>query len=87
MNTRNINAVNAAKRKYAGQLKSLPHVKGVGVGTKVTAGRATDQLAVKVYVDKKVALEDLAESERIPGELDGIPTDVEVIGELRARPA
>ena len=85
MNTQEIGAVDAVKRKYRKQLASLPHVKGVGVGKKVTAGHETEQLAVKVYVDRKLDLSELAEDETVPTTLDGIPTDVEVISELRAR--
>lgn len=84
MSTHDFEAVAAAKRKHADFLTSLPHVTGLGVGVKKTSGRETGELAIKVYVDRKVAAEELAEEERVPPRLDDIATDVEVIGPLRA---
>ena len=84
MSTHDFESVAAAKRKYAEFLTSLPHVTGLGVGIKKTSDRETGELAIKVYVDRKVAAEELTEEERVPPRLDNIVTDVEVIGQLRA---
>ena len=83
--THDVASVEAAKRKFADRLLSLPHVRGLGVGKKTKAGVETDQFSVKVYVDRKVDLSALAEADRVPPDLEGIPTDVEEIGVLRAR--
>ena len=83
--TRNISKIEAAKHKFASQLLSLPHVRGLGVGKKRITGIETDQFCVKVYVDRKVDLSALAETDRVPSDLEGIPTDVEEMGVLRAR--
>ena len=84
MSTHDFDAVAAAKRKYADLLMSLPHVTGLGVGVKKTSGKETSERAIKVYVDQKVAAEELTDQERVPPRLDDIATDVEVIGKLRA---
>lgn len=77
--------IKAAKRKHGAVLKALPHVLSLGIGPKVRAGQPTGELALKVYVDRKVDPGDLAEEDRIPPRLDGVPTDVEVADTYRAR--
>ena len=72
------------KKRYRDFLMSLPNVVGVGVGAKVVSGKTTPLVAVKVYVRTKVPLNLLTEKERIPQELDGVPTDVEEQAPLRA---
>ena len=84
-NGTDIEKVKLIKQKYADFLQSLPHVRGLGVGQKTIGGRLTETIAIKVYVDRKVSRNKLAEKERVPPNLDEIPTDVEVISELRAR--
>ena len=74
-----------AKKKYRNALMTLPNVVGVGVGPKSVAGKLSTTLAVKVYVLIKVPLEQLSEKDRIPMELEGVPTDVEEQAPLRAR--
>jgi len=61
------------------QLRALPGVTHVSVGLKETGGRVTDQLAIRVYVDEKKPPGDLAPAERIPPEVDGVPTDVNLV--------
>jgi hypothetical protein len=53
-----------------------PNVTGVAVGFKEIEGQATNTIAVRVYVKEKVDETALPESERIPSELEGVPTDV-----------
>ncbi len=72
------------KKHYRQSLLQLPNVVGVGVGPKMVAGKSTEAMAIKVYVNRKVPPENLKESEIIPQELDGIPTDVEEQAPMRA---
>lgn len=53
---------------------------GVGVGEKVTSGRRSGEMCVKVFVAKKYAKGQVSPADRIPPALDGIPTDVEGVG-------
>ncbi len=46
---------------------------GVDVGPKYVNGRRTDELAIRVYVEKK---SDVAAADAIPEEIEGVPTDV-----------
>ena len=82
---RSISDVKAAKEANADHLRSLPNVRGLGVGHKVRRGVTTGELAIKVYVSRKLPLSTLAPDERIPESLDGIPTDVELMAPMRAR--
>ena len=72
----------AVKERHSAELLALPNVTALGVGPK---GREVGKIAVKVFVLRKVPLESLAEDERIPEVIEGIPTDVEVLAPLKAR--
>jgi len=64
-------------------LFARPNVVGLGVGYKLTAGEATDQLSVVVMVREKIPVSGLKPEEIIPQDLDDVPTDVFPVGELR----
>lgn len=57
---------------------------GVGVGEKVTGGRLTGDLCVKVLVARKYPLRRIARAQRIPAAVAGLATDVEEVGYPRA---
>lgn len=59
-----------------------PAVVGVGVGHRTVRGQPTEDLAVKVYVRQKLHPLLVREGERIPAEIEGVPTDVEEAGEF-----
>jgi hypothetical protein len=66
----------AIKTRVAPQLLALPGVTAVGLGSKETGGRPTGELALKVFVTVKRPADQVAAAELIPGEIDGLPTDV-----------
>jgi hypothetical protein len=66
----------AIKARVAPQLLALPGVTAVGLGSKETGGQLTGQLALKVFVVVKRPADQVAASELIPAEIDGLPTDV-----------
>jgi hypothetical protein len=59
-----------------------PNVVGVGVGRKSVRGVVARELAVKVYVKQKIHPLLIKEGQVIPGEIEGVPTDVEEAGEF-----
>jgi hypothetical protein len=65
------------------RLLAIANVKHVSLGAKQIGGRPTDDLCIRVYVDKKVPLHLLPPDQRIPREIDGVPTDVNVIRTAR----
>lgn len=52
---------------------------GIGVGNKITQGKDTGQLCVKVYVTEKRPLQEIPQAARVEAVYEGIPTDVEVM--------
>lgn len=52
------------------------NVVGVGIGNKMVRSEPTDEVAVRVYVRRKVHPLLLGAGEAVPGEIEGVPTDV-----------
>ncbi len=57
-------------------LMKLPGVVGVGIGVKEVDNEITQELAFRVYVERKKAPADLPPAQRIPAEVLGVKTDV-----------
>jgi hypothetical protein len=76
-----------AARLAAGAGLGLPrggNVVGVGYGAKLVGSRIADDLAVRVYVRAKRPRAHVPVAERVPEFVDGRPTDVVAVGDLRA---
>lgn len=58
------------------------NIVGIGLGEKLSAGKPTGKLAVKVMVRKKTSREHLADQTLIPESVNGILTDVDETGEI-----
>lgn len=65
-------------------LLTKANVQGHGLGQKIIDGKPTDKLARVVYVTKKEPLVMLRLTDRVPPEIDGLPTDVQEVGEIKA---
>jgi hypothetical protein len=76
--------IGAVKEKHGVKILAKENVVGVGVGYKETKGVKTDRLALVVLVKKKVSIQELKEKDVIPGEIDGVVTDVIEVGEIVA---
>ncbi|MEZ0449014.1 peptidase S32, partial [Cellulomonas sp. ICMP 17802] len=68
--------IRTTKRTVEDALIARPGVVGVDIGEKRSGGSPTGRQAIVVHVERKRADDDLADSERIPSEIDGIPTDI-----------
>ena len=77
-------ALSHARQVHQETILGKPNVVGVGVGLKSAHGRTTGELALTALVRKKVPEAALAPQEMVPAELDGVPTDVLEVGDLRA---
>ena len=75
------------KERYEEELLLNPNVVGVGIGTKIIKGVSTQRQCIKIYVRKKMSRSKLKKNELIPQKLNGIETDVEEIGSLKAQAA
>jgi len=65
----------------------IHNVVGVGVGEKISDGKQTGALAVKLLVRLKYPQSELDSKHLLPRDIDGIPTDVEEVGTFRKFPA
>jgi hypothetical protein len=79
-----IETVINTQQQNMNHLLKLGNVIGVGVGYKETGDGITDDIAVLVNVIDKVPLAQLAESDKGPGDLDGVKTDVVATGRFLA---
>ncbi len=79
-----VERVKEIKVKYEQELLSKPNVVGLGVGYLEVGGKMTDQVGLIVMVRHKVPPDQLAPQEVIPAQIEGIPTDVREVGEVRA---
>jgi len=71
-------------QQRANELLSRGNVVATGVGYKVVHGKRTDTPSIICSVEKKLPASSLASSDMVPGEIDGIPTDVVETGRIRA---
>jgi hypothetical protein len=78
------NKIRDVRRRYQDELMAKANVVGVGIGFRQQGGESTHQPALVVMVSKKVPEWQLSPEDVIPASLDGVPVDVQEIGELRA---
>jgi hypothetical protein len=69
-----VDEIIAIKERVEAQFLGAPGVTGVDVGYKEVGGQATDQVAIRVHVAAKT--DDIPADQRVPAEIDGVPTDV-----------
>ena len=79
-----INTAILVKQQNLSHLLKRQNVVGVGVGYKESQGVLTNELAVTINVTKKMPAAQLAESDKVPRDLDGVRTDVVETGRFLA---
>lgn len=72
----------AARARAVALLSQLPGVHAVGVGSKEVGGAMTGEPAIKVFVIRKLPMDQIPEAERIPATIEGIRTDVVETGQV-----
>ncbi len=73
------------KARHEVKLLARPGVVGVGVGYRQRGGTPTDEVAIVVMVRKKRPPDELAPEEILPSELEGVPLDVQEVGDITAQ--
>jgi hypothetical protein len=74
----------AVKRAHEVELMGRANVVGVGVGFRQRGGARTNEVTVVVMVRQKVARAQLSPADVIPTEIEGVPVDVQEVGEIVA---
>lgn len=69
------------KRDATERLMAIPDVVAVGIGPKIVAGEATGRPAVRVFVRRKLPLDQVPPDQLIPSEIDGVDTDIAIGGD------
>lgn len=75
----------AVKRDHEGELMSKANVVGVGVGLREKGGVRTNEVALVVMVKERIPTTLLAPDDVIPAQIEGVPVDVQEVGEIRAQ--
>ena len=75
----------AVKEAYGDELMSKANVVGVGVGLLERDDVRTQTVAVVVMVKQKVPRAQLPAGDIIPAEIEGVPVDVQEVGEISAQ--
>jgi hypothetical protein len=74
----------AVKARHESELMRKANVVGVGIGFRTCEGEKTDELSIVVSVTRKLPSTMVDPEDMIPSELEGVPVDVQAVGELRA---
>jgi len=72
------------KRAHQAELMSKANVVGVGVGFRQEGGQRTETVALVVMATRKLPTEQLAPQDVLPKEIEGVPVDVQEVGEIKA---
>jgi hypothetical protein len=68
--------VHEVLERYRSQLLARPGVRQLDIAYKRVGGQATDELAIRVHVERKIPMLQLDAADALPEELEGIPLDV-----------
>jgi hypothetical protein len=61
------------------------NIVGVGIGRKLKKGKATDTIAIRFYVERKVPKSAVPKADVVPASIGGVPTDIIETGRLFAQ--
>ncbi|MEW5761827.1 MAG: hypothetical protein AB1776_01340 [Bacillota bacterium] len=78
-----MNLFRQALEDHRDRLLELPNVVGVGIGYREVGGERTPDLAVVVFVEKKLPPDALPRAQLVPRRVNNLPTDVVAVGKVR----
>jgi hypothetical protein len=79
-----LDRLRAVRAAHEADLMRKANVVAVGIGFRQRGGEPTGEPVIVVSVTHKVPFSQLAPGDVIPRELEGVPVDVQAVGELRA---
>lgn len=74
--------IEAVKAAHETELMAKANVVGVGIGFRQRQQTRTGDVVLVVLVEKKVPRTQLAPEDVIPGQIDGVPVDVQESGRI-----
>lgn len=77
-----IKQIQAVKIAHEAELMAKANVVGVGIGFRQQRKTRTDEVVLIVMVEKKLPRAELNPEDIIPGQIDGIPVDVQESGRI-----
>lgn len=77
--------IQAVKKAHTPRLLKKANVVGVGIGLRERGGVRTGEMVLVVMVSRKVPPDQLAPGDVIPASIDGVPVDVQEVGEISAQ--
>ena len=77
-----IKQIQAVKIAHEAELMAKANVVGVGIGFRQHRKTRTDEVVLIVMVEKKLPRAELNPEDIIPGQIDGIPVDVQESGRI-----
>lgn len=77
-------SITQVKQEHEQTIMTKTNVIGVGVGYKISQGTVTDTESIMVLVRRKVPQAALTPDMIVPSTVDGVPTDVIEVGDVRA---
>lgn len=77
-----IRRIQEVKAAYESDLMGKANVVGVGIGFRQRGQTRTDEVVLVVMVEKKVPRTQLQPEDVIPGQIEGIPVDVQAVGRI-----
>jgi len=80
-----VSRAQAVIESHETELLRMPNVVGVGVGLRKRGGAQSREVTIVVLVSRKLPRTQLAPEEVVPTEIDGVPVDVQEVGEVRAQ--
>lgn len=83
--TEDVDRILRVIKEYQQELISKANVVGVGVGFQQKDGQPTKTLALVVMVSQKIPNQNLPTVDQIPTSIEGIPIDVQEVGEITAQ--
>jgi len=76
--------IKQVKDQYTADLMKKANVVGVGIGLIQRGSVQTEELAIIVLVRKKLPRKRLKTEDIIPHEIEGVPIDVQAVGDIEA---
>lgn len=80
-----LNRAKDVKARHEQELMRQPGVVGVGIGLRQRRGQYHhDEVCIVITVRRKLAPADINPVELLPAELEGVPVDVQEVGDITA---